>query len=57
MSRLRGILTDPLLMSRFAEADPLYFPPELPLERLRATVMSSLGRAPEIRANVLRAYG
>ncbi len=51
------ILTDPLLMARFAAGDPLYFPPELPLEELRASVVSKLDRAHEIRANVMRAYG
>ncbi len=51
------ILTDPLLMARFAAGDKLYFPPELPLEQLRAIVASKLDRAPEIRASVLRAYG
>ncbi len=51
------ILTDPLLMSRFAAGDPLYFPPELPLEQLRGLVVSKLDRAHEIRATVMRAYG
>ena len=51
------ILTDPLLMARFAEGDSLYFPPELPLEELRASVMSKLDRAHDIRANIMRAYG
>lgn len=51
------ILTDPLLMARFAAADPLYFPLELPLEELRALVVSKLDRAQEIRANIMRAYG
>jgi hypothetical protein len=55
--KMAMILTDPLLMSRFAAGDPLYFPPELPLEQLRALVVSKLDRAHEIRANIMRAYG
>lgn len=49
------ILTDPLLMARFAEGSALFFPPELPLEELRASVAANLPRAREIRAQVLRA--
>jgi hypothetical protein len=51
------ILTDPQLMARFAEGSPLYFPPELPVEELRARVIAQLDRAHEIRAKILRAYG
>ena len=51
------ILADPQLMTRFAEASPLYFPEELPLEELRARVVTQLPRAQEIRAKVMRAYG
>lgn len=49
------ILTDPLLMAKFAETHPLYFPPELPLDELRAGVMAKIGRAVEIRGRILRA--
>ncbi|MCC7047657.1 MAG: hypothetical protein IT562_13170 [Alphaproteobacteria bacterium] len=51
------VLTDPLLMARFAEGDPLYFPPELPLDELRHAILSQIDRAPDIRARMLRAYG
>ena len=51
------ILTDIVLMKRFAAADPLFFPPELPLEELRAAAVSRLDRAHEIRTNIMRAYG
>lgn len=51
------ILTDPLLMAKFAAADPLWFPPELPLEDLRARVVAQLDRAQEVRAGIMRAYG
>lgn len=51
------ILTDVMTMKRFAAADPLFFPPELPLEELRAAVVARVDRAHEIRASVMRAYG
>lgn len=51
------ILTDPLLMTRFAEGDPLYFPPELPLDELRNRVTMLLPRAEEIRTRITGTYG
>lgn len=49
------VLTDPILMTRLAEGDPLYFPPELPLDAIREAVMAQIPRATEIRQRVLAA--
>lgn len=51
------ILTDVVLMKRFASADPRFFPAELPLDPLRAAVGARLDNAHEIRAEIMRAYG